>query len=58
MADPALANLAQVSREQFGAACCGGDVEKAMRRVIGHRLADDRAPRCGHTRKNGPPLAR
>jgi glutathione S-transferase len=34
MAQPALANLAAVSREQFGDSYCGGDIEKSMRRVI------------------------
>ena len=41
MAEPALANLARVSREQFGQAYCGGDIEKSMRRVINHHLAPD-----------------
>jgi glutathione S-transferase len=35
MATPALANLAAVSREQFGDAYCGGEIEKSMRRVFG-----------------------
>ena len=35
-ADPRLANLAQVSREQFGDSYCGGDIEKSMKRVINH----------------------
>ena len=34
MAEPALANLAAVSREQFGDSYCGGEIEKSMRRVI------------------------
>jgi glutathione S-transferase len=34
MAEPALANLAQVSREQFGDSYCGGEIEKSMKRVI------------------------
>jgi glutathione S-transferase len=34
MAEPALANLAAVSREQFGDSYCGGDIEKSMKRVI------------------------
>jgi glutathione S-transferase len=33
-AEPALANLAAVSREQFGDAYCGGEIEKSMRHVI------------------------
>jgi len=41
MAEPALANLAQVSREQFGDGYCGGDIEKSMRRVINHHLPQD-----------------
>jgi glutathione S-transferase len=41
MAEPALANLAQVSREQFGDGYCGGDIEKSMRRVINHALSQD-----------------
>ena len=37
MAEPALANLAAVSREQFGDSYCGGQIEQSMRRVInGH----------------------
>ena len=35
MAEPALANLAAVSREQFGDSYCGGEIEKSMKRVIG-----------------------
>jgi glutathione S-transferase len=36
MADePALANLARVSREQFGDSWCGGEIEKSLRRVTG-----------------------
>ena len=34
-AEPALANLARVSRDQFGDAWCGGEIEKSLRRVIG-----------------------
>ena len=34
-AEPALANLAQVSREQFGDGYCGGEIEKSLRRLIG-----------------------
>jgi len=34
MAQPSLANLAAVSRAQFGDSYCGGDIEKSMRRVI------------------------
>ena len=34
-AEPSLANLARVSREQFGDAWCGGEIEKSLRRVIG-----------------------
>jgi glutathione S-transferase len=34
MAEPALVNLAQVSREQFGDSYCGGEIEKSMKRVI------------------------
>ena len=34
-ATPALANLAAVSREQFGDSYCGGDIEKSLRRVVG-----------------------
>ena len=34
MAEPALANLAAVSREQFGDSYCGGEIEKSMKRVI------------------------
>ena len=34
-AEPALANLAAVSREQFGDGYCGGEIEKSLRRVIG-----------------------
>ena len=34
MAEPALANLAMVSREQFGDSYCGGEIEKSMKRVI------------------------
>jgi glutathione S-transferase len=34
MAEPALANLAQVSRAQFGDSYCGGEIEKSMKRVI------------------------
>ena len=37
MAEPSLANLAAVSREQFGDAWCGGDIEKSLRRVTGDR---------------------
>lgn len=33
-AQPSLANLAAVSRERFGDAYCGGEIEKSMRRVI------------------------
>ncbi len=41
MAEPALANLARVSREQFGARYCGGDIEKSMKRAINHPVSDD-----------------
>jgi glutathione S-transferase len=34
-ATPALANLAAVSREQFGDAYCGGQIERSLRRVAG-----------------------
>ena len=34
-AEPSLANLARVTREQFGDAWCGGEIEKSLRRVIG-----------------------
>jgi glutathione S-transferase len=34
-ATPALANLARVSREQFGAAYCGGQIEQSLRRAAG-----------------------
>ena len=34
MAEPALANLAAVSRERFGDRYCGGEIEKSMKRVI------------------------
>ena len=34
-ATPALANLARVSREQFGDAYCGGQIEQSLRRVAG-----------------------
>ena len=34
MAEPALFNLAAVSRERFGDAYCGGEIEKSMRRAI------------------------
>ena len=34
MAEPALANLAAVSREKFGDSYCGGEIEKSMKRVI------------------------
>jgi len=34
MAEPALANLAAVSREQFGDSYCGGEIEKSMKRVF------------------------
>jgi glutathione S-transferase len=34
MAEPALANLAAVSREQFGDSYCGGEIETSMKRVI------------------------
>ena len=34
MAEPALANLAALSRERFGDSYCGGEIEKSMRRVI------------------------
>ena len=34
MAEPALANLAKVSREQFGDSYCGGRIERSMRHVI------------------------
>jgi glutathione S-transferase len=33
-AQPALANLAAVSRERFGDAYCGGEIEKSLRRVL------------------------
>ncbi len=33
-AEPALANLAAVSREQFGDGYCGGEIEKSLRRVV------------------------
>lgn len=33
-AEPALVNLAAVSRERFGDAYCGGEIEKSMKRVI------------------------
>ncbi len=36
MADARLANLAVVSREQFGDSYCGGEIEKSMRRVVNH----------------------
>lgn len=36
-AAPALANLAKVSREQFGDAYCGGRIEQSLRRVVGGR---------------------
>ena len=35
MAEPSLANLAAVSREQFGDTWCGGDIEMSLRRVAG-----------------------
>ena len=35
VATPALANLAKVSREQFGDAYCGGQIEQSLRRVAG-----------------------
>ena len=34
MSEPALANLAKVSWEQFGDSYCGGQIEQSMRRVI------------------------
>lgn len=34
-ATPALANLAKVSREQFGDGYCGGQIEQSLRRVAG-----------------------
>lgn len=34
MGEPSMANLAAVSREQFGDSYCGGEIEKSMRRVI------------------------
>ena len=34
-ATPALANLAKVSREQFGDGYCGGKIEQSLRRVAG-----------------------
>ena len=34
-AEPALANLAAVSRGRFGDGYCGGEIEKSLRRVIG-----------------------
>ena len=34
-AEPSLANLARVTREQFGDAWCGGEIETSLRRVIG-----------------------
>ena len=34
MAEPSLANLAAVSRTQFGDSYCGGEIEKSMKRVI------------------------
>jgi glutathione S-transferase len=34
-ATPALANLAKVSREQFGHVYCGGRIEQSLRRVAG-----------------------
>jgi len=34
-AEPALANLAKVSREQFGDGYCGGQIERSLRRVAG-----------------------
>jgi glutathione S-transferase len=34
-AEPALANLTRVTRERFGDAWCGGEIEKSLRRVIG-----------------------
>ena len=34
LAEPALANLATVSRERFGDAYCGGQIEKSMKRAI------------------------
>ena len=34
MAEPALANLAAVSNQQFGDSYCGGEIEKSMKRVI------------------------
>ena len=36
MAEARLANLAVVSREQFGDSYCGGEIEKSMRRVVNH----------------------
>ena len=36
MADARLANLAVVSREQFGDSYCGGEIEKSMKRVVNH----------------------
>ncbi len=36
MGDPRLANLANVSRDRFGDAYCGGQIEKSMRRVVNH----------------------
>ena len=41
MDTPALANLARVSREQFGDSYCGGDIEKSMKRVINHHVASE-----------------
>ena len=38
MADPRLANLANVSRDRFGDSYCGGEIEKSMKRVINHHL--------------------
>jgi glutathione S-transferase len=35
VAEPSLANLAAVSRERFGDAWCGGEIEKSLKRVIG-----------------------
>jgi len=40
-ATPALANLARVSREQFGDANCGGQIEQSLRRVAGAGIARD-----------------
>lgn len=37
MAEPALVNLAAVSRERFGDSYCGGEIEKSMKRVIDGR---------------------